>query len=203
MPKVHFIRKKARQRKGELAVKRKYSPTIATGVTLKAPQDKINQKESTYLKLPAEIRNMIYHYICQDEVIILEVYGTKVKRSFPDKSASSILHTCRQIRHEVLPIYFQHAVFQLQPRLLDDCMVPIARIDKNTRKAIKKIRICSKQRLHWPAQLDQDQFGHDRVCGVAVPSLELIQTEVFSFFSPFIFTYRKVDGIWTRDTSCT
>lgn len=67
-------------------------------------------------------------------------------------------------------------------------MVPIARIGMATRKAMRAI---SSGKPRVPAQLDLRSFGHDRVYGAPMPSLERIQIEYCSI----IYTFGEIDGI--------
>ncbi|KAH4107712.1 hypothetical protein HBH92_110310 [Parastagonospora nodorum] len=74
-----------------------------------------NQRESRLLRLPAEIRNMIFDLACQDTAINIP-YIALVQPREPHKRAhqgsSALLHTSRQVRHEAHPIFYFHAVFK-------------------------------------------------------------------------------------------
>lgn len=137
---------------------------------------------------------MIYRYICEDQIIVLRAHEDKFRSSLPDKSPSKVLHVCRQIRYEVLPIFFQHTVFELQPKAFDLSIVPIARMDPTTRNAIRNIRLDVKGKPRRPIQLDPNISSRDRVYGVRVPRLEHILTQ----YRSEVFKYEKVDGAWTR-----
>ncbi|KAH5420681.1 hypothetical protein HBI46_093200 [Parastagonospora nodorum] len=74
-----------------------------------------NQRESILLRVPAEIRNMIFDLACQDTVITVP-YIALVQPREPQNCAhqgsSALLHTSRQVRHESHPIFYFHALGQ-------------------------------------------------------------------------------------------
>ena len=71
--------------------------------------DKLTQPTGTsFLDLPAEIRNDIYHYILQP------VKGTKTRLSLHEPTESDVvhplLHTCQQVRNEAGPVFYSNAM---------------------------------------------------------------------------------------------
>lgn len=76
------------------------------------------------------MRNEIYELACiNGPIAILPQPSSKGY-----KGASGLLHTCRQIRFEVQPIFYRHTIFNLgMPR------EEIGKIDRLTREHIKSI----------------------------------------------------------------
>ncbi|KAF9693858.1 hypothetical protein EKO04_008540 [Ascochyta lentis] len=62
-----------------------------------------NQLHSPFLRLPAEIRNRIYHFAFDTATIRPGSVNYDEQDATPYQDAETLLYVCRQIRHEALP----------------------------------------------------------------------------------------------------
>ncbi|KAF2127148.1 hypothetical protein P153DRAFT_398514 [Dothidotthia symphoricarpi CBS 119687] len=68
---------------------------------------KDNQLNSPLLRLPAELRNKIYHFVFRDTTVRLRL------RYEIGPSARCVLQVCGQTRQEALSIFYDYAIFDL------------------------------------------------------------------------------------------
>ena len=67
------------------------------------------QKQSAFLRLPPEIRNMVYELIFQGEVTNIPSYS-KIRETGKIR-APALLRTCKQVHYEALAMYYSLAMF--------------------------------------------------------------------------------------------
>jgi hypothetical protein len=73
-----------------------------------------NQLSSSLLRLPAEIRIIIYDFAIEDVTVRINTPGYFVWNKWLKPSCSAALvHTCRQIRHEARSIFYAKTTFNI------------------------------------------------------------------------------------------
>ena len=74
----------------------------------------LNQRDSTFLRLPAEIRNRIYESACCQSVVILYP-GDRSRKRYPDdgrdEAPKGLMFACRQTYHEAYQYILDHCIF--------------------------------------------------------------------------------------------
>jgi len=73
-----------------------------------------NQIKSPLLKLPAEIRGIIYEYVFCDLIVRVNTNKPRLKRYSTYLQPLAIRQLCRQIRHETRSAYFKYTKFYFQ-----------------------------------------------------------------------------------------
>ena len=67
-----------------------------------------------FLNLPPELRNLIYEDVAQDATVVLQPLGSHWHETWP-----AICFVSRQLRDEVLPVFYKHAAFEVHVRDMD------------------------------------------------------------------------------------
>ncbi|CAA9964041.1 hypothetical protein PTMSG1_07400 [Pyrenophora teres f. maculata] len=81
---------------------------------------RINQLNSPFLRLPAELRNNIYEYYFSDSIAIIKNTthggdnGTSYKNRCDNTCPLNLLEASRQIHHEASPLFWSLATFGAQ-----------------------------------------------------------------------------------------
>ena len=92
----------------------------------------------SFLDLPAEIRNTIYHDILESTGTRGKCFRFKMFRS--DLIIHALLHVCRQVRHEAGPILYHDVRVMCSPR---DVIAALKRLDHRGWENISKLMISS------------------------------------------------------------
>ena len=69
------------------------------------------QTDSQFLRLPPEIRNMVYELVFQDHVTMMPCYGKTTTIGSGKIIAPGLLRTCKQVHYEALSMYYNLATF--------------------------------------------------------------------------------------------
>ncbi|CAN9209252.1 unnamed protein product [Alternaria alternata] len=76
-----------------------------------------NQLNSPLLRLPAELRNRIYHFTFDTNVVVLDLPGYKnsTESYYPPGTPYplALAQSCTQCRYEALPYFWKTTIFQL------------------------------------------------------------------------------------------
>ncbi|KAF2165399.1 hypothetical protein M409DRAFT_24249 [Zasmidium cellare ATCC 36951] len=144
---------------------------------MKHRQRSIHNAASRLLRLPAEIRNQIYQLlVVQDTTIEVIERGSRYRLS-PDLKQPPLSLVCRQIRHEVLSVFYSENTFNItivNRRFGINCELVIVHWLRNLseahQKALGSIGICTT--LSSPAVISRKgcsselyNLADDRVCG--------------------------------------
>ncbi|KAH7389472.1 hypothetical protein DE146DRAFT_635192 [Phaeosphaeria sp. MPI-PUGE-AT-0046c] len=109
---------------------------------LRADIAKTNQLNSPFLKLPAEIRNNIYEQICAKTIVKVPADASRgALYATSHQGASGLLHTCRQIRHELLPTFLDCTAFDLGMLPVDELQ---RKLDPSMRAVIKSVVLSNR-----------------------------------------------------------
>jgi hypothetical protein len=122
----------------------------------------MNQRNSPLLKLPAEVRNCIYEYAFARGSIDFMKDSASSDDSSPHtrkhQGASALIHVCRQVRHEALPIFYTNTTFHFSS--LDRWLPALTRLGSNVYNPIRRIRVSE-----WAAEYMGHAYAVKQACG--------------------------------------
>ncbi|KAL1603885.1 hypothetical protein SLS60_005477 [Paraconiothyrium brasiliense] len=136
---------------------------MAEAITLR------NQLESSFLRLPGEIRNKIYTYTFPGTVLSVVPYSGKLE----DRSKGSyyLLFTCRQILAEAKKLCMGNVVLELPP--LKHTFAFRRTVSLSTMESLRRVRVSRK--LAQFMMCGKDHANTMQVIGSRLTSLEVVE----------------------------
>lgn len=124
-------------RLAQLKARLKQIETQAAPETARAWREEHNQTPRRFFKLPAELRNKIYHLVVPNEQSITH-YGRSTRKELV------MLQVCRQMRKDMVPIYYGNNTFAHDFRMESDVRIAqrwLKPLGNDTAAAIRKLRL--------------------------------------------------------------
>lgn len=130
--------------------------------------------QSPFLRLPRELRDMIYGFVI--DTVVICVYHRRAVRLHP-----SLLQVCRQIRQEAQP-YYHECTSVLISRPVPFDVICVLESCNELASFLRKVRVIELSEavgeLSWAVRLEMLSFG--RVFGITIRSFPALETIIWS-----------------------
>lgn len=102
------------------------------------------------LKLPRELRDIIYAYLCTTNTVLIDDYSRTIPR------ATALALTCKQIYQEMLEFLYIHTTFQFLSR--DTALHFLMKVAPRYRRHVQRVRYITRFSERKDAAVELERF---------------------------------------------